>query len=104
MAMTGRRNWRTPVVSFCSPGQASVSVVQYDHHRPSELVIIVLGGDVCRYSVFGVTDVTADPCDLLLAEPDEISADGAVHLIIDCQSLQQGLELGIIRQIGIDNL
>ena len=55
-------------------------------------------------SIFGVTDIIADSCDLLVAEPDETGANGSVHLIVHSQSLQQGLELGIIRQVGIDNL
>ena len=53
---------------------------------------------------FSVTDIIADSCDLLVAEPDETGANGSVHLIVHRQSLQQGLELGIIRQVGIDNL
>ena len=54
--------------------------------------------------MFGVTDIFTEPCDLLVTEPDEIGANGAVHLIIHSQSLQQGPELGIIRQIRMDNL
>ena len=55
-------------------------------------------------SMFGVADIIAESCDLLVTEPDETGANGSVHLIVHSQSLQQRLELGIIRQVGIDNL
>src|SRR5207237_9686871 len=35
---------------------------------------------------------------------DETGANGSVHLIVHRQSLEQGLKLVIIRQVGIDNL
>ena len=54
--------------------------------------------------IFGVADIIAESCDLLVAEPDETGANGSVHLIVHSQSLQQRLELGIIRQVGVDNL